>query len=120
MVKAINRQTHTIDATGQAPGRLACEIATLLSGKRKVGYRPNIDGGDFVTVKNAAQLKITGKKLEQKKYYHYSGYPGGLKTKKMSEIFSINPADVLHRAVYQMLPKNKLRREMIKRLKFIV
>jgi len=117
-MKKIIRKICTIDANGKAPGRLACEIATLLSGKRKVGYRPNIDGGDFVTVKNADKLKFTGKKLAQKKYYHYSGYPGGLKTKKMSEIFSINPADILHRAVYQMLPKNKLRREMIKRLKF--
>ena len=71
-------------------------------------------GSNFL---NAAKIKITGKKLEQKKYYHYSGYPGGLKTKKISEIFAKNPAEVLKRAVWNMLPKNKLRANMIKRLK---
>lgn len=112
----IERKTHKIDATGKAPGRLASEIAIMLRGKNKASYQPNVDAGDFVHVSNAKHMKFTGKKLEQKKYYHHSGYPGGLKEKKMKEVFENNPGEVLKKAVYNMLPKNKLRKEMIKRL----
>lgn len=113
----IQRQTHKIDATDKVLGRLASEIAILLRGKNKASFQPYLDQGDEVIVSNALKLKITGKKLEQKKYFHYSGYPSGLKAKKMSELFSKNPALVLKKAVFNMLPKNKLRAKMIKRLK---
>lgn len=112
----IIRKTHKIDATGKAPGRLACEIALLLKGKNKPSFLPNVDAGDFVIVSNAKFMKFTGKKFEQKEYYHYSGYPGGLKTKKAKDIFAQNPGEILKRAVFNMLPKNKNRKAMIKRL----
>jgi len=114
---AVKRETHKLDATEQAVGRLATKVAFLLQGKHKPTFRPHIDNGDNVLVSNAAKMKISGKKLEQKLYYHYSGYPGGLKTKKMNEIFSKDPGEVLKRAVWNMMPKNKLRTRMIKRLK---
>lgn len=117
MIK-IERKTHTLDATNQVLGRLASKIAQLLIGKGKESYRPNIDVGDIVIVKNTKKMKITGQKLDQKLYYHHSGYPGGLKTKKMGQVFAKNPDQVLHKAVYNMLPKNKLRKPRIKRLRF--
>ncbi|MFH0856820.1 MAG: 50S ribosomal protein L13 [bacterium] len=113
------RQTHKIDAENQAAGRVATKVANLLMGKNNPSYAPNVDIGDFVEVINANKLKFTGKKLDQKKYYHYSGYPGGLKEKKLREVFEKQPWRVIHKAVYNMLPKNKLRKEFIKRLKFI-
>lgn len=112
----IDRKHHKIDATDQAVGRLASQIAQLLRGKNKVSFSPHIDGGDFVVVSNIGKLKFTGKKIEQKKYYRYSGYPGGLKETKLKDLFANNPGEVLRKAVYQMLPKNKLRANMIKRL----
>lgn len=115
----INRKIHKIDANGEAVGRVASNISILLMGKNKASYAPNIDDGDFVEVANICKLKFTGKKLEQKKYYHFSGYPGGLKDKKIKEVFANNPQEVLYKAVYNMLPKNKLRKEFIKRLKFV-
>lgn len=118
-MKKIERKTHTIDATDQVLGRLASRIALILTGKNKPVYVPNIDVGDIVVVKNVKKIKITGQKLEQKKYYHHSGYPGGLKTKKMSEVFAKDPSEVLCRAVYNMLPKNKLRKQRFKRLRFV-
>ncbi|OGY44349.1 MAG: 50S ribosomal protein L13 [Candidatus Buchananbacteria bacterium RIFCSPHIGHO2_02_FULL_38_8] len=111
------RKNHQIDATDKILGRLASEIAIILRGKNKVSFQPNIDGGDGVIVKNVSKLKITGRKLEQKKYFHHSNYPGGLKTKGLGELFSKDPTEVLKRAVWNMLPKNKLRNKMIKRLK---
>lgn len=115
----IDRKTYNIDATDQVLGRLATQIATLLMGKRKESYRPNVDVGDIVIVNNTKKIKITGKKLEQKLYYHHSGYPGGLKTKKMGDVFIKDSNQVLHKAVYNMLPKNKLRKPRIRRLRFI-
>ncbi|MBL7141648.1 50S ribosomal protein L13 [Patescibacteria group bacterium] len=114
----IRRKVHAIDATDQSLGRLASRIAQLLIGKGKPSYVPNLDLGDIVVVKNVKKIKITGRKLEQKKYYHHSGYPGGLKTRKMKEVFAKSPDQVLHKAVYNMLPKNKLRKPRIKRLRF--
>jgi len=114
--KPADRKIKTIDATGQAIGRLATEIATALRGKDQPEYVPHIDAGAVVRVNNIAQAKFTGKKLEQKNYYHYSGYPGGLKTKKMGNVFAEKPAEVLYRAVKQMLPANRLRNNMLKRL----
>ena len=117
MTKAITRNTISIDATDQSIGRLASQISKILQGKTKVSYEPQNDHGDFVEVKNAAKLKITGSKMEQKEFYSYSGYPGGLKTKQLKHIMAKNPADALERAVYDMLPKNRQRTERFKRLK---
>ncbi|MFC1663831.1 50S ribosomal protein L13 [Patescibacteria group bacterium] len=111
------RKTHTIDATGKVLGRLATEIATLLRGKHKTDFVPYKDMGDFIIVKNIKEIKITGKKMEKKKYYHHSGFLGGLKEIPFKKIFVRDPGEVLRRAVFGMLPKNKLRAEQIKRLK---
>ncbi|MCK5062225.1 50S ribosomal protein L13 [Candidatus Parcubacteria bacterium] len=112
----INRQLHKIDADGKAAGRLASEIAILLRGKNKPEFAPNIDGGDIVEVVNISKLKFTGKKLDNKKYYSYSGYPGGLKEKKMRDVFKADPGEVLKRAIRKMLPAVKFRNDMLKRL----
>lgn len=112
----IEREIHEIDATGQAVGRLATNIATLLRGKNKATYQPNIDAGAVVHVHNIRLVTFTGKKLEQRNYYHYSGYPGGLKTIKMRDVQAEKPNEVLRRAVKQMLPANRLREGMLKRL----
>lgn len=113
----MERETHIIDATGQVLGRLATRIAVLLRGKHKPDFVPYKDMGDFVVVKNVNKIKITGKKLEQKKYYRHSGYLGGLKEIPLKKVFKENPGKVLARAVFGMLPKNKLRARQIKRLK---
>lgn len=113
----MERKTHTIDATGKVLGRLASEIAILLRGKNKPDFVPYKDMGDFVVVKNVAKIRFTGKKMEQKKYYHHTGYLGGLKNISLKELFEKNPAQVLRKAVMGMLPKNKLRARIIKRLK---
>lgn len=110
------RKTHTLDASGQVLGRLATRVATLLRGKHKVSYQPHIDGGDSVVITNASQVKITGLKMEQKKYYHYSGYPGGMKVKQLGHLMEKNPPDVIRRAVLQMLPPTRLRKGMMNRL----
>ncbi len=112
-----NNTIHTIDAEDISLGRLATKIAGLLRGKHKEDFAPNKDDGDFVIVKNFSKVKITGKKMEQKKYYSHSGYLGGLKEIPMSKLFEEDPFEVLRRAVWGMLPKNKLRRDQIKRLK---
>jgi len=113
----MKRKTHTIDATGKVLGRLATQIAILLRGKHKRNFRPNLDIGDFVIVKNADKIRFTGKKLKQKKYYRHSGYPGGIKEIPLEKLLKENPAKVLKMAVWGMLPNNKLRRKQIKRLK---
>jgi large subunit ribosomal protein L13 len=114
----MERKNHTIDATDKVLGRLATEIAILLRGKQKPGFAPYKDIGDFVTVKNIEKIRITGNKMEQKKYYRHSGYPGGLKEIPLRKFFEKDSAEVLKKAVWGMLPKNKLRKEQIKRLKF--
>jgi len=113
----MKRNTHTIDASGKVLGRLASEIAVLLRGKHKPDFVPNKDMGDFVVVKNIENLKITGKKMEEKKYFRHSGFLGGVKFIPLKKLFKEKPAEVLKKAVYGMLPKNKLRAKMIKRLK---
>lgn len=110
------RKTHTIDATSQAVGRLASQIAKILVGKHKVGYTPHIDDGDFVVVTNVNKLIFSGNKLAQKVYKHHSGYPGGLKEVKQSKIFAENPGMVIKLAVSKMLPKNRHRNDLLKRL----
>ena len=115
-MKNIERKLHKLDASGQTPGRLGTKIATILRGKHKPEFQAHLDLGDIVEVSNISEMKFTGKKIEQKEYHHYSGYLGGLKTKKMSEVFASNPGDVLFRAVRKMLPNIKLRNNMLKRL----
>jgi len=116
MKTVLQRKTHTIDATGQTLGRLATRISILLQGKNKAIYQRHIDSGDTVIIQHARALKVTGQKEKQKKYYHYSGYPGGMKTKKYAELFEKDPADVLRRSVSQMLPATRLRKGMMARL----
>ena len=113
----MERKTHAIDAVDKVLGRLATEIVILLRGKHKPDFAPNKDEGDFVIVKNAAKIKITRKKLEQKKYYHHTGYLGGLKEVSLKKLFAEKPEEALKKAVFGMLPKNKLRALMMKRLK---
>ena len=113
----MKRETHTIDATNRVLGRLATEIAVLLRGKNKIDFAPNKDIGDFVMVKNVNKIKVTGKKAEQKIYYHHTGYLGSLKKVPLKKLFEKDPAEVLRKAVFGMLPKNKLRAQQIKRLK---
>lgn len=115
-MKNIDRKKHTLDASSKTLGRLASEIAVLLRGKNKVNYQPHIDNGDVVEVINIKQLKVTGKKEDQKKYYNYSGYQGGLKTKVLSELRDKKPQEVLKKAVRNMLPDVKFRGDMLKRL----
>lgn len=114
----MERNTHTIDATNKVLGRLATEIAVLLRGKNKPDFAPNKDIGDFVIIKNVDKIKLTGKKLEKKVYYHHTGYLSGLKKTSLKRLFEKEPGQVLKKAVFGMLPKNKLRAKQIKRLKF--
>jgi len=113
----MERKTHIIDATDKILGRLAVEIAVLLRGKHKPDFAPNKDMGDIVVVKNIENLKFDEKKMEQKKYYRHSGYLGGIKEISLKDLFKKDPEKVLKKAVFGMLPKNKLRPLMIKRLK---
>lgn len=110
-------KTHTIDATDKPLGRLATEVAIILQGKHKPDFVPYKEGSDSVLIKNIKKIKVTGKKMEQKIYYHHSGYPGGLKKVVMKKIFDKDPGEILKKAVLGMLPKNKLRAKRIKRLK---
>jgi len=114
----MERKTHTVDATNKILGRLASEVSLLLRGKHKSDFAPYKDMGEFVIVKNADKIRLTGKKMEKKKYFRHTGYLGGLKETPLKKIFKENPAEVLRKAVFGMLPKNKLRAKQIKRLKF--
>ncbi|PIR47957.1 50S ribosomal protein L13 [Candidatus Uhrbacteria bacterium CG10_big_fil_rev_8_21_14_0_10_50_16] len=115
-MKTVERTTHTIDASGKAPGRLAAEISILLQGKNRTDYVPNWDKGEIVNVEHAKMMKITGNKMTDKIYYRHSGHPGGLKQQKLMDVFAADPGEVLRRAVLRMLPKNRLRTERMKRL----
>ncbi|WP_418965132.1 50S ribosomal protein L13 [Cetobacterium sp.] len=108
------------DAEGKILGRLAAEIAKKLMGKDKVSYTPHIDGGDFVIVTNIEKIAVTGKKLTDKVYYSHSGFPGGLKERRLEEILAKNPKEALMLAVKRMLPKNRLGREQLTRLRIFV
>ena len=112
----IERQWYVVDATGHTLGRLASEIASSLRGKNKPTFTPHIDTGDYVVVVNADKIKVTGKKMNQKVYYNYTGYVGGLKETTLKEKLAKKPEDVLYLAVKGMLPKGPLGRQMIKKL----
>ena len=106
-----------VDAKGKTLGRLAAQIANILSGKNKPEYTPNADMGDFVVVVNASEVNVTGKKLDQKLYYRHSGYPGGIKSKHLRDIMENSASDAIKSAVKGMLPKSKLGRQMFTKLK---
>jgi len=106
-----------VDADGQILGRLASEVAARLRGKHKPLYTPHVDVGDWVIVINADKVKLTGRKLDQKNYYRHSGYMGGLKTTSAKELLENRPEDVIRFAVKGMLPKNKLGRQLFRKLK---
>lgn len=109
---------HTIDASGRILGRLATEISVLLQGKHKPDYLPYKDVGDIVIIKNVDKLRVTGRKADQKKYFRHSRYMGGVTETPYKKLFKERPNEVLKIAVSGMLPKNKLRIKMLKRLKF--
>ncbi len=115
--KDIQREWHLIDANDQILGRLAVEIANKLSGKGKVQFVPYLDLGDFVVITNAAKVKVSGKKTDQKIYARHSGYPGGYKEENFARLIVRRPEEVIKHAVKGMLPKNKLGSRMITRLK---
>jgi large subunit ribosomal protein L13 len=113
----VERHWYVVDAEGQNLGRLATRIADTLRGKRKPQYTPHIDTGDFVVVVNAEKVVVTGKKLEQKRYYRHSGYPGGLRSRTLAEQLDRRPTEVMRKAVKGMLPRNRLARQQLLKLK---
>jgi large subunit ribosomal protein L13 len=113
----ITREWYLVDAEGKTLGRLATQIADTLRGKRKPQFTPHVDTGDFVVVVNAEKIHVTGNKLDQKRYYRHSGYPGGLKSRTLREQLDRRPTEVLRVAVKGMLPKNRLARQQITKLK---
>ena len=115
--KQIQRKWHLIDAKDQILGRMATEIAKILMGRTKAEFVPYLDIGDFVVVTNAAQVKVSGKKSQTKKYIRHSGYPGGLKVETFDKLINRRPEYIIEHAVKGMLPHNKLGRVMIKKLK---
>lgn len=112
----IERKWYVVDAQGQTLGRLASEIAKVLRGKNKPIYTPHVDTGDYVIVVNADKVKVTGKKLDQKVYYHHSDYVGGMKETTLKEMLADKPERVMELAVKGMLPKGPLGRQMYKKL----
>ncbi|MTJ92865.1 MAG: 50S ribosomal protein L13 [Desulfovibrio sp.] len=115
--KDINREWFVVDAQDQVLGRLASQIAHRLRGKHKPEFAPHMDNGDFIVVVNCEKIKVTGKKMTDKKYYRHSGWVGGLKTTQLGDMLADKPARVLTAAVRGMLPKNRLGRAMLKKLK---
>ncbi len=113
----INREWWLIDASTMPLGKLAVIIADKLMGKSKVTYTPHIDNGDYVVVINAKNIVVTGDKMLQKKYYHHSGFPGGLRELRLEEVIEKDPSKAIEAAVKGMLPKNKLSAERMKRLR---
>ncbi len=113
----VQQSWYVVDATDQVLGRLATRIASILRGKHKPMFTPHVDVGDFVVVINADKVKLTGTKLDNKKYYRHSGYPGGLKTRTAREMLADRPEEVFRHAVWGMLPKNRLGRRLIGKLK---
>ncbi len=113
----VKHDWYLIDVEDKIVGRIAVKIADILRGKNKPTFTPHVDTGDFVVVVNAKKIKFSGNKLQDKYYYSYSGYQGGLKTKTAGNLLSKNPQEILMHAVSGMLPKNRLGRQMIKKLK---
>jgi large subunit ribosomal protein L13 len=115
--REVPRDWYVVDATGQTLGRLATRIAETLRGKGKPEYTPHVDTGDFVVVVNAEKIAVTGKKLDEKLYHRHSGYPGGLRTRTLREQLDRRPTEVIRKAVKGMLPRNRLSRAQLTKLK---
>ena len=113
----IERRWYVIDAEGETLGRLSCRIADTLRGKRKPTYTPHVDTGDFVVVINAEKISVTGNKRAEKRYYRHSGYPGGLKSRTLNDMLERRPEEVIRLAVRGMLPRNRLARKQLTKLK---
>jgi len=113
----IVRKWYVVDAQGQTLGRLASKVATILIGKHKPMFSPNMDTGDFVIIVNAEKIAVTGRKLTAKMYYRHSGYPGGIKSADLETMLAKHPERVLRLAIKNMLPHNRLGRNMIRKLK---
>jgi large subunit ribosomal protein L13 len=113
----VDQRWYVVDAEGKTLGRLATQIADTLRGKRKPQYTPHVDTGDFVVVVNAEKVAVTGQKLDQKLYYRHSGYPGGLRQRTLREQLERRPTEVIRAAVKGMLPRNKLARAQLRKLK---
>jgi large subunit ribosomal protein L13 len=111
------RNWYVVDAEGQTLGRLATRVADALRGKRKPEYTPHVDTGDFVVIVNAEKIHVTGNKLEQKRYWRHSGYPGGIKSRTLGEMLERRPEEVIRKAVKGMLPRNRLARRQLTKLK---
>ncbi len=111
------RNWVVIDASGQTLGRLATQIADTLRGKRKPEFTPHCDVGDFVIVVNAERISVTGKKMDEKRYYRHSGYPGGLRSRTLAEMLERRPEEVIRKAVKGMLPRTRLGRAQLRKLK---
>lgn len=112
-----NKRWFVVDADGKVLGRLAAKVATIIRGKHRAIYTPHVDTGDFVVVLNAQKIRVTGRKLKQKQYLRYSGYPGGLKATSLEVMLQTKPTEVIRRAVQRMLPAGPLHRDMLKKLK---
>ncbi len=113
----VERSWYVVDASEHELGRLATRIATILRGKHKPQFTPHVDTGDFVIVVNASQVRLTGRKLVQKQYHSYSGYPGGLSSRDAQSVRQDDPEHMIVHAVKGMLPKNRLSRQLLKKLK---
>ena len=113
----VERRWYLVDAEGQTLGRLATEIARILRGKNKPQYTPHVDTGDFVVVVNAEKVVVTGRKAEQKVYYRHTGYPGGLKETSYEVMLERKPTEILRKAVRGMMPKTRLGRQQLRKLK---
>ncbi len=113
----ISKEWYLVDANGQTLGRLATRISTVLLGKHKPTYTPGVDMGAFVIVVNAEKIQVTGNKLEEKIYYQYSGYPGGLKETRLRDLLKKHPERVLQKAVWGMVPHNRMGRKLMKKLR---
>jgi large subunit ribosomal protein L13 len=111
------RDWYVVDAEGKTLGRLATQIADVLRGKRKPTYTPHIDVGDFVIVVNAEKVAVTGNKREDKRYWRHSGYPGGIRFRTLGDLLARHPEDVIRKAVKGMLPRNRLARQQLRKLK---
>ncbi len=111
------RDWYVVDAEGETLGRLATRVADALRGKRKPVYTPHVDTGDFVVVVNAEKIRVTGRKLEQKRYWRHSGFPGGIKSRTLAEMLERRPEEVIRKAVKGMLPRNRLARKQLTKLK---
>ncbi len=117
---SVEKKWLVLDATDQVLGRVAVKVANILRGKHRPTYTPHVDTGDYVVVTNAEKVKLSGSKETDKIYYRHSGYPGGIKSTTAREVKAKKPEMLLQKAVQGMLPKNKLSRQMIKKLKIIV